>query len=228
MYVSLISGGAGYLKGAIALGRSMQRHDPQADRLLLVEAGAYSKKQIDYAAHKGGWETKVVEPVRSPPCQFKAARWPRTFTKLHVWGVDADRIVFVDADCLVVQSTYEKLIHREFTSVAACWVARNSPRFNSGVMVLSPDTELARDLIDTIRTKPPEETGAAGSEQAFLNIRFSEWTQIPDKYNYRWWERPPGDLHIAHIRPHPWTNRIGSRHHTQIKRKWKNHLGPLP
>lgn len=227
MYVSLISGGAGYLKGAIALGRSMQRNDPQAERLLLIEEGAYNNRQIDYATRKGGWKIKMVDPVRPPPCDFKAERWPQTFTKLHVWGVDAERIVYVDADCLVVQPSYAKLIGREFENIAACWVARGSTRFNAGMMVLDPDRQLADELIYRIQNEDPKKTDAAGSDQSYLNLMFPQWTQLPDKFNYRWWERPPGDLHIAHIRPHPWTNRIGSRYHSQIKQKWKNHLGPL-
>lgn len=223
MFVSLISGGVGYLKGAIALGNSMRKQDPEVHRLLLVEIGAYLDSQIDWV-RQAGWEIKMVDPVRPPACKFKAKRWPQTFTKLHIWGVDASKIVYIDADCLVVKPVYEKLTSRRFENLAACWVSRGSKRFNTGMMVLKPDKAMAKQMIQQIRKDNPKKTGAAGSDQAYLNLVFDKWTQLPDKFNFRWWERAPGDLHIAHIRPHPWSGRKGSANHDRIISLWNRHL----
>jgi len=203
MFISLISGGGGYLDGARSLAVSLRDHDPQIPRLLLVEAEAYTDSQIE-AAKAAGWGIRVVDPIRPPPCEFKAERWPRTFTKLHAFGVDTDMAIFIDADCLVMQPVWQAIINRQFDQIAACWVRKGGDRFNSGVMAIRPRQSLYEDLRSDIETSHPDKTDAAGSDQSFLNLRFPSWTQIPDRFNYRWWAREPKNLAIAHIRPHPW------------------------
>lgn len=226
MIVSLISGGTGYLSGAMALASSIIDHDPGVDMLLLAERGAYTARQLKMCEN-AGWDIDEVDPVRSPDCKFRAARWPMTFTKLHVWGVDADKVIYLDADCLVVRPFYDDLIDRKVDNVGACWVKRgNKNRWNSGMMVLEPNTSLRDEMIHEITTFPPEQTDAAMSDQGYLNLKFRRWTQLPDKFNWRWWDRWPGDLRIAHIRPHPWRfekTKQGTTY-SAIHQQWKDSL----
>lgn len=223
MIVSLISGGAGYLNGARALAVSLIDHEPTLPRMLLVENGAYNDKQIRLA-EDAGWTIRIVSPVRPPACEYRSPRWPRTFTKLHAWSVDSPLAVFIDADCLAVQPFYQSITQRNFVDIVACWVAKGGSRFNSGVFAFRPGGSLSESMITEIQTTDPTKTDAAGSEQSYLNIRFPAWTQMPDRYNYRWWERDPKGLAIAHIRPHPWSGKKTHLAHSRIVALWKESL----
>lgn len=226
MLVSLISGGSGYLQGAKALAASLQKHEPTVPRLLLVEDKCYNDKQIQ-SAETAGWNIKIVPPVHTIKVKFKAERWPRTFSKLHVWNIETKRLIYLDADCFVLKPFYEKLIHRHIINVGACWVARDSKRFNAGVMLLEPNPVLWEQMISDVREKPDSITNVSMSDQGYLNTIFQQWTQIPDKFNYRWWKRKPGDLHIAHLRPHPWT-RKPDNYMLPIYNQWKSALTASP
>lgn len=224
MILSLVSGGDGYIQGAIALGVSLNYHEPKRTKVMMVEDGNYTDAQIKQM-EAVGWTIKIVEPIRSPPCEFKAERWPRTFTKLHMWDFEPQRAIYIDADCFVLKPFYKSLINRHITNLGGCWVSRNSPRFNAGMVIIRTDPELAAELRHTITHSPPEETDAAWSDQGFLNKRFKEWTQIPDKYNWRWWKlNPPQDLTIAHLRPHPWTGIKSFPHYMRVLKLWQRAL----
>lgn len=224
MIVSLISGGAGYLEGAKALSVSLQDHEPNIPRLLLVEDGKYNDTQIQ-SAERSGWSIRIVSAIRPPKCKFKAKRWPMTFTKLHIWNVDTQRIVYLDADCFVLQPFFLQITCREINNLGACWVVNKSPRFNSGVMVIDPNKNLFDSMVHEVTYGDPSVTQVAGSDQSYLNMRFPNWTQIPDRFNYRTWSSRPGNLAIGHIRPHPWSNKTWpSQHYKSITEKWREAL----
>lgn len=225
MIVSLISGGFGYLDGARALGVSLQEHEPNAPRVLLVEDGAYSDQKIQLA-ERAGWAVRIVSPVRpKAKVAYYAKRWPQTFSKIHIWGIESERVLYIDADCLVMQPVWDQLAFRSFDRVAACWVEKGSTRFNAGVMVIKPSKDLHEAFVDEITNGDPKVTHVAGSDQSYHNLKFPEWTQIPDRFNYRWWSNRPGNLAIAHIRPHPWTKaKSASEHYNDVVLKWKRCL----
>lgn len=225
MIVSLISGGLGYLDGARALGMSLRQHEPHVPRILLVEDKAYSDQKIRLA-EKAGWAVRVVAPVRpKAKVDYYAKRWPRTFSKLHIWGIESERAVYIDADCLVVQPFWEQLAFRDFERIAACWVAKGSSRFNAGVMVIKPCKQLHEKFVDDVTNGDPALTHVAGSDQSYHNLQFPVWTQIPDRFNYRWWSVKPGNLAIAHIRPHPWSKKKPvSQYHKAVIEQWSKFL----
>lgn len=225
MIVSLISGGSGYLKGAKALGVSLQDHEPSTPRLLLVERGAYGPDAI--ASVEGSWNIKIVDPIRpKASVRYIAKRWPRTLTKLHVWDVDASQIVYLDADCLAVKPFYSVLTNVPMTNLAACKVTHKSHRFNSGMMVLCPNSTLFQLMVQEVTHGDPKLNGVAGSDQSYLNKKFGrDWTQVHNGFNYRTWNIRPRNLIIGHIRPHPWSGKLWKTFHfMRIIDRWKEAL----
>jgi alpha-N-acetylglucosamine transferase len=222
MFVSLISGGSGYLNGCLALAASLKLHEPGIPRMLLVEEGRYSPEDVAKAA-KAGWCVVIVAAIRPKmKAAYKAKRWPNTLTKLHVWNVDADMVVYLDADCLVMRPVFHAITNRSIKNLAACWVKRNSHRFNSGVMALRPDKRLYQEYCERVINENPNINGVSGSDQCFLNLRIREWTRIPDRFNNRNWSRFPEDLGIAHIRPHPWGKKgLSSSAYKKITATWR-------
>ena len=225
MIASFISGGEGYLNGARALAVSLIDHEPQIPRLLLVEDNNYSDRQIR-SAEAAGWAIRIVEPVRSQPCEYVAPRWVRTFSKLHVWSVDAPLVVYLDADCFALHPFYAAITAHTFETVAACWVAPadKNPRWNSGVFAVRPDPDLAASMIEEVRTGDPAKIKVTHSDQGYLNYRLPKFTRIPDRYNYRWWKElrqlSDSDPAIAHIRPYPWTGTRVNSAHQQVCDSW--------
>jgi alpha-N-acetylglucosamine transferase len=166
---------------------------------------------------------QIVHAVRpKAKVKYYAKRWPMTFSKLHIWGVESDRAIYIDADCLAVQPFWNALAYREFDRVAACWVVRGSNRFNAGMMVIKPSKQLHEKFIDDVTNGDPALTHVAGSDQSYHNLQFPNWTQVPDRFNYRWWANKPGNLAIAHIRPHPWgKSQMPSPHYKKIADQWR-------
>lgn len=207
--VSLFSGSdIGYYQGLLVLGKSLDAWTPkEADRVLFVENGSLSKWRLHVLALHG-WQIREVEPIRSQPCKFKAQRWPYTFSKLYAHSLEEyDKVLFLDADCMVVGEYYERVFGTDISKekIAACWVTRNSPRFNAGIMLIEPSMERFKDMYHKITTLPAEETHAAGSDQSFQNLYFNTtYVQLPDKYNLRHFRTVDQDARIVHLRPHPW------------------------
>ena len=119
--VSLISGGKGYPESAIALCQSCKKHVPNIPRLLLVQENSYP----DYVIRKMktvGWEVSVVPRIEVVQTRFSAKRWVNVFTKFHAWDLDADKVLFLDADCFVNSSEVASLFDLD-VELAACHTA---------------------------------------------------------------------------------------------------------
>jgi lipopolysaccharide biosynthesis glycosyltransferase len=222
--VSLYSGhDEGYLFGASALRQSLRGKIPDdCSTILLMEEESANDFSLNWMTQVG-WEVIRVPSIRSQPCEFKAERWPYTFSKLHIHNLTQfDKVFYIDADCIAVGDFYERIFKTEPDPVAACWVTRNSPRFNAGVMLVRPDAKRFEDMHYKITTLPAEETHAAGSDQSFHNLYFEQkFVQLPDKYNQRHYTSHKIDVRIAHLRPHPWrTDKVAPPHQRKYVKMW--------
>lgn len=204
---SLYSGtDRGYFHGALTLRQSIADNTPDdLDTILLVENDRLSNDELARLA-SAGWTLRMVPRIKSQPCKYNAARWVHTFSKLHVFGLaEYEKVFYLDADCLVMREIADVFNTELDGKLGACWVNSKIPQlFSAGVLLLEPNQDLFDDLHHKITTLPAEETGAAGSDQQFLNIYFGEYKQIADTYNQRHWGRPKPGVRVAHIRPQPW------------------------
>lgn len=177
---------------------------PSYRHVLLVERDSYTDAQLEYL-RKVGWEVRLVDPLRTEPTKFAAARWPRTFTKLQLWAqTDLDYVVYMDADACPFQS-YDELFELDFETVAATRVRSDNPeRFRSGMMCLKPDANTFKNIMHWLQ-KSPDKNGAKLGDQGLLNLMFrGEFLDLPAKYNQCAWNKPRTGTVIAHIRPVPW------------------------
>lgn len=207
----------GYLRGLIALGRSIM--NLPYEQVLLVEKNAMS----DWHKHimqQFGWQVREVPRIDSPRCNYNAARWVHTFTKLNVFGLsEFDRVLFLDADCIVT-GDISSLFTRKVKGLGACWVNRTAGRFNSGVMVIEPEKFSLQEMVEALTNLPPKQTGVHTGDQGFLNFWIRNWTQLPDRFNQRHWLRPTPNVAIAHLRPHPWRRKKRQVHAVPYYRQW--------
>ena len=81
--------------------------------------------------------------------------WNYTFDKLLIWGLTQfEKVVFLDCDMLIVRNIDGLFEHEAFSAVSAdssypgneSWVGG----LNSGLMVIVPDKEVERQLLQTI------------------------------------------------------------------------------
>lgn len=121
-----------------------------------------------------------LEGLENP---FKAhvEGWNRAgFSKLELWRqTQFDRIVYIDADCLVVGSI-EKLLHVDLGDYGFAAAPDLIPpdRFNAGVLVLRPDVA----TFDRMKKGIEENiyTSYDGGDTGFLNAFFADWYRWPE------------------------------------------------
>lgn len=106
-----------------------------------------------------------------------------TFTKLHLWRLNQFRkVVFLDADTLVMKNIDDLFEREEFS---ACADVGWPDCFNSGVFVAVPKEETFKALTDLAE----REGSFDGGDQGLLNAHFSDWStgpssrRIPFTYN---------------------------------------------
>jgi len=143
------------------------------------------------------------------------------FTKLNLWGLtDFDKVVYIDADAIVLQCT-DELFDLD-TSFAAAPDVFPPDKFNAGVLVIKPDVAILECMLQCISDK--RLSSYDGGDTGFLNAYFPHWysssseSRLPFKYNAQrtmYWfthEKRPGywesigPLKIIHYSssPKPW------------------------
>ncbi|KAG2171564.1 hypothetical protein INT43_008290 [Umbelopsis isabellina] len=105
-----------------------------------------------------------------------------TWSKLAVWQLDYDKVVFLDADVLPLRLVDELFDRPEFSAAPdAGW----PDCFNSGVFVAVPNAETYKELCALATSKGSFD----GGDQGLLNTYFSSWAtsapehRLPFTYN---------------------------------------------
>ncbi|KAL7753503.1 glycogenin glucosyltransferase [Sorochytrium milnesiophthora] len=99
-----------------------------------------------------------------------------SFTKLHVWRLTQfDKIVFLDADVLVLRNIDELFEYDELSAAPDCgW-----PNiFNSGVFVAQPSIDTFTSLLAHLESRGSFD----GGDQGLLNQYFSDWATTPSRH----------------------------------------------
>jgi len=118
-------------------------------------------------------ELRCVDALASPHITAVAAWENSGFTKLRVWEqVDFEKLVYIDADCLVLESVDELF---ERPSPSFCPDVFPPDKFNAGVIVLEPSLELFGAMWERMSELPSHDGGDTG----FLNSFFADWFEMP-------------------------------------------------
>jgi glycogenin glucosyltransferase len=205
-----------YVIGAVVLGESLKRSGWPHDTVMLVtpEISAASRERLALY-----WKNVVeIDNVKNPvpPERRGQPYFTTVFTKLRIWEQTAyDKLIYLDADTIVVGPIEELLERRGFAAAPCMWLPDH---FNSGVMVVEP----SRQTFDDMLSKLQRLENYDGSDQGFLNSYFHDWYQrdasarLPVKFNFNqfhWvygpsWNVVRRDLRVLHYtRNKPWNVR---------------------
>ncbi len=109
-----------------------------------------------------------------------APHYHLTITKLWVFTLlGVQRIVYLDADCLVLRSI-DELFDGSGFAAAPDLMVHEQKEFNTGVFAVSPSRDLVRALFAFV----PKARSRSGGEQSILNDFFTQWTPLPVGFNF--------------------------------------------
>lgn len=206
-YATLVTS-ADYALGALALARSLKAVGAQAPLVVLAV------RDVDglEALAREGARVEFVEPLPLSEA-FRArhdrdalhARSPFTkggkpdfhtpldnFCKLRLWQLEAfERVVFLDADTLVVKNVDRLLAYPEFSAAPNVYESlADFHRLNSGVFVARPAAATFDAML--ARLDAPEAYWRR-TDQTFLETFFPDWHGLPWTFNalqYLWFNLP--------------------------------------
>ncbi len=171
-YVSMICGDGSYLPGLEALGASLDASGASAPKVVMVTPEV--PRHVLQTLEGQAWQIRPVErldaPIKGDPL---FPRFRNTLTKLRAWElVEYDKLVFLDADTIVLSNVDELFDRPSFAAAPDFFLP---DRFNSGVMVLTPDPKVFGQMLQILSTGESYD----GGDQGFLNHFFHDWYQGP-------------------------------------------------
>lgn len=177
--VALLLFSPGYLPGALVLGFRLRHQRLHGAKLvLLVEKAHFSHHQLQLLASV--WD--VLEDVKSIQRESQFAKsdtfpfWhaghAKTFTKILLWSLSYEKVLYLDCDTLPrmdpgAQVTDLLALDILPHSVAAAPDSANPDTFNSGVLLLRPNREVFDELQNSVGSSYD------GGDQGLLNAVFN-------------------------------------------------------
>jgi alpha-N-acetylglucosamine transferase len=200
---------AGYLPGAVALVRSLRRTGTGADIVALHTGGvsgealaplvglgarlaacgllptseAFDAAHSRRAQHDRAPFTKGEKPAFHTPLD--------NFAKLRLWQLPYERVVFVDADALVLRNIDRLFEYPEFSAAPNVYESvADFRRMNSGVFTARPSSATFEAMLGRL-----DVPGVfwKRTDQTFLQAFFPDWQGLPVYDNllqYVWFNLP--------------------------------------
>lgn len=196
-YVTLVTN-EDYGLGALALARSLKRAGAQAPLVVLATSGAgrlgeleaegcriveaaplplsaaFRERHARPALHGAAPFTKGWKPAFHDPLD--------NFAKLRLWELaEYERVVFLDADTIVVRNIDRLLDYPEFSAAPNLYgTLGDFHRLNSGVFVAAPSGATFEQML--ARLDAPD-TFWRRTDQTFLEHFWPDWHGLPYVYN---------------------------------------------
>ncbi len=169
---------------------------------LLPTSDAFNAAHARDALHGRAPFTKGCKPGFHTPLD--------NFAKLRLWQLDYDRVVFLDADTLVLKSCDVLFDYPEFRAAPNVYESlADFHRMNSGVFTARPDPATFEAMVQAL-----DQPGAfwRRTDQSFLQSFFPDWHGLPVTFNmlqYVWFNLPElwhwPSIHILHFQyEKPW------------------------
>lgn len=208
-YATLVTN-ADYVRGALALVRSLRLTGTEADILVLHTGGvaardlaplsamgarlceaellptseAFNERHARARLHANAPFTKGRKPEFHTPLD--------NFAKLRLWQhVEYRKIVFIDADAIVLRNVDRLFSYPEFSAAPNVYESlADFHRLNSGVFVANPSEDTFADML--ARLDQPDAFWPR-TDQTFLQAFFPDWHGLPVFYNmlqYVWFNLP--------------------------------------
>ncbi len=251
-YVTLASN-ADYATGAAALLRSLKRTgttadlvvmytDVPRDRLeelsdlgarlvqvaLLPTSDAFNRAHARDALHARAAFTKGEKPPFHTPLD--------NFAKLRLWQLDYARVVFIDADAIVLQNIDRLFDYPEFSAAPNVYESLGDfHRLNSGVFTARPSQTTFEDMLARL-----DQPGVfwRRTDQTFLESYFPNWHGLPvfdNMLQYVWLNLPElwrwEHIRVLHFQyEKPWQDHAKQDELRVLIDLWRAHAnhGPVP
>ncbi|CAO3697659.1 unnamed protein product [Rhizopus stolonifer] len=230
-----------YVKGIVTMKYAMRNSQYP---LLILYTPNVSLETIKLLQNSGCL-VKQIEPIHPPgKTNYTFERFTETWSKLAVWSqTEYERLVLLDADMLPLQNM-DELIEmdlpkgwiaashactcnpQKFSHYPPHWIPAScaytqSPAktayFNSGLVVLSPDTAKFKSMMDDLNAVQ-DLSIYPFPDQDFLNEQFKDqWKPLPYVYNalktLQWAHEPMWNLksvkNLHYILTKPWDICLG-------------------
>ncbi|KFB09528.1 glycosyltransferase [Nitratireductor basaltis] len=227
-YATLVTNGD-YAMGATALVRSLKLTGTNAD-IVVLHTGGVGSRELEPLAELGARLVKAELLDTSP--EFNArhqrdrlhANAPFTkgnkpafhtpldnFAKLRLWQlVEYERVVFIDADAVVVRNIDRLFGYPEFSAAPNVYEGLGDfHRMNSGVFVAHPSEETFSRMMAMLDAP---DAFWRRTDQTFLQAFFPQWHGLPVFFNmlqYVWFNLPElwdwQSVHVVHYQyEKPW------------------------
>lgn len=194
---------------------------------LLPTSDAFNAAHQREALHGRAPFTKGIKPAFHTPLD--------NFVKLRLWQLDYDRVVFLDADTLVLQSIDRLFDYPEFSAAPNVYESLGDfTRMNSGVFTARPNPKTFRRMLEVL-----DRPGAfwRRTDQTFLQEFFPDWHGLPVYCNmlqYVWFTMPAlwhwPSIRVLHYQyekpwqdPHPRADQL-----RPLIELWRAHAGDGP
>ena len=172
-YATILHSSQQYVCGAIVAAQSIRMSGSHRDLVILVDEtiGNHQRQGLTAA----GWKVRTIQRIRNPKARKDAYNeW--NYSKFRLWQLtDYDKVVFIDADLLVLRNIDILFSLPEITATG-----NNASLFNSGVMVLEP----SNCTFDLLMSHKEEIESYNGGDQGYLNAIFTWWHRIPRRMNF--------------------------------------------
>jgi len=151
---------------------------------LLPTSDAFNQRHQREKLHSAAPFTKGNKPAFHTPLD--------NFAKLRLWTlVEYDRVVFIDADAIVIRNIDRLFGYPEFSAAPNVYESlQDFHRLNSGVFVAAPSAATFAAMLT--RLDAPEAFWRR-TDQTFLEAFFPEWHGLPVFFNmlqYVWFNLP--------------------------------------
>lgn len=239
-YVTLVSNDD-YARAATALVRSITYSGTKVDIVVLC-TDAVSKRMLERLIQLGAKIRAVShlptshefnlrhqrEALHSQSPFLKGEKPPfhtplDNFIKLRLWELDEyERVIFVDADALVVRNIDKLFAYPEFSAAPNVYeTLTDFHRLNSGVFVATPSKRTFESMIKVL---DQPDAYWRRTDQSFLEHFFPNWHGLPIFYNmlqYVWFNLPElwdwNSVHVVHYQyEKPWQNNHPKTEQLQI------------
>lgn len=242
-----------YVTGAVALFRSLKRTGTSADLVMLytdlpqdavarIQALDVRALQVDLLPtspefnalhgrarlHGAAPFTKGEKPPFHTPLD--------NFAKLRLWQLDYARVVFIDADAIVLQNIDRLFDYPEFSAAPNVYESlADFHRLNSGVFTARPSQATFAAMLD--RLDQPGQFWRR-TDQTFLENFFPNWHGLPvfdNMLQYVWLNLPQlwrwQDIRVLHYQyEKPWQDHAKADSLRVLIDLWRAHAleGPVP
>ncbi len=228
-YVTLVTN-ADFARGALALLHSLAATGSTAERIVMHTGGvdaaslspletagarlvevnllptseAFNEAHARDRLHGAAPFTKGEKPAFHTPLD--------NFAKLRLWQLEVDRVVFLDADTLVLRNIDRLFDYPEFCAAPNVYESlADFHRMNSGVFTARPNDATFDTMMERL-----DRPGAfwRRTDQTFLQEVFPHWHGLPVTMNmlqYVWFNLPElwrwEAIHVLHYQyEKPWTH----------------------